>query len=149
MKRKTYWLLVAFLVGLVVLLSWSAFYPAIPNTPTAKRGFQEMTGFDPSGVSGIYYFQLGAGIRGGDAEYLRFIYPDEHWLQRFLDRLALVRLTNSGGGLYTDSIPTWWDYSTIWSLAECYGRSSEHRPNHTVLWLDRERQYIYLYEGML
>jgi len=147
MKRAIYWFFIAFLSLLALISAGWVFYPAIPNTPSAKRGFHEMTGAEPSEVSAIHYYYSGEFISGGDAEYLRFTYPDELWLQRFLNRLGLHRLANSGGGLFTDGVPSWWDYSTIWSLSECYGLNSEHTPNQMTLWIDRQHRFIYLYFG--
>ena len=145
MKRRIYWTFIGFLTVLLLALSWWAFYPAIPNTPTAKRGFHMMTGLDPSEVSGIHYYYNGEGISGGDDEFLRFTYPDDVWLQRFLHGLSLERRTGSNRSLFISGMPDWWDYSTIWSLSECYGRGSEHPPNDVILWIDRQHQYIYLY----
>src|ERR1051325_2372766 len=104
MKRKIYWLFNSLLCLLLLILCWFVFYPAIPNTPTAKRGFREMTGLDPSEVRDIYYYYYGGGISGGDAEFLRFTYADDHWLQLFRERLALTRLKSSDGGLYVGGL---------------------------------------------
>ena len=133
---------------------------AYPNTQAAKQAFSDMTGLNPNAVTDIYFdYAEPDNFFGNNYLYLRFTYPNKQWIQRFLNRFRLpqwlgskapfvhIKLSNFKSdfnevGVEDFSVPSWWDYSTIYNLSECYGR--RNKSPCFGLWIDRVHHYVYL-----
>lgn len=143
--RKTllkwfYGLFLALCVLLTFGVLWFAFYPSVPNTPTAKRGLQKMVGVTAPEVADIYFYDSGSDFFGDSSQYARFTYPDDAWLTTFLRRLAISPRTKAEN--MSGPPQSWWDFVTVSQLPEQY-YDDEYAPI-TAIAIDRQRRHVYV-----
>jgi len=140
MRRPIYFFTLIILIALLARLVWWAITPCGPNTRVATAVFKEMTRFDPSEVSEIYFYDASST---NPAWYLRFTYPNDEWLRHFIERFPFTPV-DPNSGLHS-IIPDWWNWVKVWSL-ECYVDYDWVKNSNkiSVYWVDRRNRRIYL-----
>lgn len=138
--KLIYGLVLLGLTAVTAAIAWFAFYPSVPKTTEAQKGFYEMTGTQPSEVSDVYY-DSSSDFHGDYSKYLRFTYPNDEWLDRFLSRRTNLSpaksLRCSGPG------HNWWDASRVYQLSEFYEQWPGPMPCVSMA-IDRQQRHVYL-----